>query len=479
MPSHQVGDVETLSSLANHAAIAIENHRLEAELRQLAVQHERERIAREIHDGLAQLLGYVNTKSQAVEGLLAAGRLDEAMVQMAELSAAARSNYVDVREAIQGLSEPVGAEVDLGAEVRHYADRFAEASKLVVSVHLEPGLETAGIAPAVRDEIFGTIREALTNVRKHAAARRVTVAIGTRDGRLLVTVADDGRGFDPDHVDGGPGDWPHYGMTTMRRRAAAIDARIGWTSAPGGGTTVELVVPLDGAGAAARRGRPMRILIADDHALFRDGVASLVRAWGHEIVGLAGSEDEAVALTAEVEPDLVLMDVRMPGGSGLAATSRIKAAQPAVAIVILTVSEDEDDLFEAIKAGAQGYLLKNLEAAELRSMLEGVGRGEAAISPATAIRIIEEFGRRERLSSGAEAVRRPAGPDRLTERELDVLALVTRGLRNKEIATELGISENTVKFHLRNILEKLHAGSRAELAARAVREGLVPAPEAD
>ena len=128
------GDVETLSSLANHAAIAIENHRLEAELRQLAVQHERERIAREIHDGLAQLLGYVNTKSQAVEGLLAAGRLDEAMVQMAELSAAARSNYVDVREAIQGLSEPVGAEVDLGAEVRHYADRFAEASKLVVSV---------------------------------------------------------------------------------------------------------------------------------------------------------------------------------------------------------------------------------------------------------------------------------------------------------------------------------------------------------
>ena len=144
-------------------------------------------------------------------------------------------------------------------------------------------------------------------------------------------------------------------------------------------------------------------------------------------MGLAGSEDEAVALAADVVPDLVLMDVRMPGGSGLAATSRIKAAQPAVAIVILTVSEDEDDLFEAIKAGAQGYLLKNLEAAELRSMLEAVGRGEAAISPATAIRIIEEFGRRERLTSGAEAVRRPAGPDRLTERELDVLALVTRG----------------------------------------------------
>jgi DNA-binding NarL/FixJ family response regulator len=222
----------------------------------------------------------------------------------------------------------------------------------------------------------------------------------------------------------------------------------------------------------------VRILIADDHALFRDGVASLVGAWGHEVVGLAGSEDEAVALAAEVRPDLVLMDVRMPGGSGLAATSRIRVALPATAIVILTVSEDEDDLFEAIKSGAQGYLLKNLEAAQLRSMLEAVERGEAAITPATAARIIDEFVRRDRLMAEPAPAHPSGDPDRLTDRELDVLGLVTRGLRNKEIATELGISENTVKFHLRNILEKLHAGSRTELAARAVREGLLP-PEDD
>jgi len=223
----------------------------------------------------------------------------------------------------------------------------------------------------------------------------------------------------------------------------------------------------------------MRIVIADDHALFRDGVASLVAAWGHEVVGLAGSEDEAVAVAGRVEPDLVLMDVRMPGGSGLAATARIKAARPSTAIVILTVSEDEDDLFEAIKSGAQGYLLKNLEAAQFRSMLDAVGRGEAAITPATAARIIDEFLRRERLAANPDAVRRSSGPDRLTERELDVLGLVTRGLRNKEIATALAISENTIKFHLKNILEKLHAGSRAELAARAVGEGLVPPPGED
>jgi DNA-binding NarL/FixJ family response regulator len=195
------------------------------------------------------------------------------------------------------------------------------------------------------------------------------------------------------------------------------------------------------------------------------------------VVGLAGNEDEAVEQALRVEPDLVLMDIRMPGGSGLAATARIKVARPAIAIVMLTVSEEEDDLFEAIKAGAQGYLLKNLEAAQLRSMLEAVARGEPAITAATAARMIDEFLRRQRLAERPDRSGQSGGPDRLTERELDVLRLVTRGLRNKEIAAELGISENTVKFHLRNILEKLHAGSRAELAARAVGEGLAPAPD--
>ena len=208
----------------------------------------------------------------------------------------------------------------------------------------------------------------------------------------------------------------------------------------------------------------MRVVLADDHPLFRDGVASLLTAWGHEVVGMAGDGEEAVALVDRLRPDLVLMDVAMPGLTGLEATRRLAASRPQTAIVMLTASEDEDDLFAAVKNGARGYLLKNLEAAQLRTMIEAVGRGEAAISPATAARIIAEFAR--------PAATPP--PDRLTERETAVLRLVVAGLRNKEIAAQLGISENTVKFHLRNILEKLHAESRTEVAARAVREGLVP-----
>lgn len=210
----------------------------------------------------------------------------------------------------------------------------------------------------------------------------------------------------------------------------------------------------------------MRILLADDHGLFRDGIASLVTAWGHEVVGMAGSAGEAVSLAETSTPDLVLMDVRMPGG-GIEATRRIREQQPRTAVVMLTVSEDEGDLFAAIKAGASGYLLKNLRGDELRAMIEAVSRGEAALSPATARRILDELGRQPR--AGAPE----AAGERLTAAERAVLARLTDGATNKEIAVTLGISENTVKYHLKHILGKLHAQSRTEVALRAVREGLV------
>ncbi len=212
----------------------------------------------------------------------------------------------------------------------------------------------------------------------------------------------------------------------------------------------------------------MRILLADDHALFRDGVASLLAAWGHEVVGQVSDGDAAVEAAVRLRPDLVLMDVAMPGGGGLAATRRLAADASGVAIVMLTASEGVDDLFAAIKAGARGYLLKNLESLELRGMLEAVARGEAAITPAIAGRILAELARPEIVASTV-----PDGPDRLTDREMDVLRLVVAGLRNKEIAADLGISENTAKFHLRNILDKLHAQNRADVVARAMRGGLV------
>jgi signal transduction histidine kinase len=232
--------LETLSSLANQATIALENARLEARLRELAVVGERERIARELHDGLSQVLGYVNTKSQAVDGFLAAGRVDDARVQLGELSAAARSVYVDVRETILGLRSPIGPAAGLVAAIRDHAKGVAESAKLAIRVHAEPEVEAARFDPDLEAQAFRIVAEALTNVRKHAGARRVTIDLRGAAGRLTVTVRDDGRGFAP----GEPRDGrPHYGLRSMTERAAAIGGTVDWENLPDGGAMVRLDAP--------------------------------------------------------------------------------------------------------------------------------------------------------------------------------------------------------------------------------------------
>jgi signal transduction histidine kinase len=233
----EVDQVETLSALANQAAIAIENARLQARLRELAVDAERERIAREMHDGLAQVLGYVNTKSQAIEELLVAGRTAEARGLLAELAAAARSIYVDVREAILGLRSPVVPGVGLVAAVEDYAARFADASKIVVRVEATPAARRMGLAPDVEAQIFRIVQEALTNVRKHSGASRAEVSFSLASGRLEVVVADDGHGMTGSAT---PADLPGYGIEAMRERAGSINATVDWTNPVEGGCRVEL-----------------------------------------------------------------------------------------------------------------------------------------------------------------------------------------------------------------------------------------------
>jgi nitrate/nitrite-specific signal transduction histidine kinase len=239
----EVDEVEMLSSLANQAAIATENARLQARLRELAVVAERERIAREMHDGLAQVLGYVNTKSQAIEELLAVGRTDEARTLLVELAAAARSIYVDIREAILGLRSPVVPGVGLVAAVEAYAARFAEASKIAVHVEAADAARRLDLAPDVDAQVFRIVQEALTNVRKHSGARRAEVSFSVRDRHLDVVIEDDGHGI------GTPlaaADRPRYGLRAMRERADSIGALVDWSNPPDGGCRVHIAV---GAGA--------------------------------------------------------------------------------------------------------------------------------------------------------------------------------------------------------------------------------------
>ena len=235
-------DLEMLSSLAAQAAVALENVRLQRELRELAIKGERERIAHEMHDGLAQVLGYVNTKAQAVEELLSAGKTPRARQQLAELSAAARSVYVDVREAILGLSSPIVPERGLVGALEEYAVRFSEASKLVTQVDASPLARVVQLPPEIQAQVFRIVQEGLTNIRKHASAGRARVDIDARDRELVLLVEDDGAGFDPQAS--GPEDWPRYGMRAIRERAASVGGSVSWSTEPGAGTVLRLRVPL-------------------------------------------------------------------------------------------------------------------------------------------------------------------------------------------------------------------------------------------
>jgi DNA-binding NarL/FixJ family response regulator len=211
----------------------------------------------------------------------------------------------------------------------------------------------------------------------------------------------------------------------------------------------------------------MKVLIVDDHALFRDGVASLLKAWGMEVAGQASDGLEALERARALQPDLILMDIKMPNCNGLEATRLIKAEMPETKVVMVTVSDEEEDLFEAIKSGAQGYVLKNMPGDEFGRVLTDIANGEAPLSRGLAAKILAEFARMRR-----EPLAKASDKEELSEREREVLQLVAGGATNKEIAGTLFISENTVNYHMKNILAKLHLRNRAQAVAYAVQSGL-------
>ncbi|MDO8614326.1 MAG: GAF domain-containing sensor histidine kinase [Dehalococcoidia bacterium] len=233
---------ELLEAISSQIAVAIKNAQLYEQVQDVVILEERDRIAREMHDGFAQVLGYVNTKAQAVRHLLATGRSDEAAEMVAQLEEAAREVYVDVREAILGLRATAQDDRRLVPRIRDYLDVFGRLADLKVNCRVENGADVVDLPVAAEIQLLRIVQEALSNVRKHAGATGATVRLRAKDGCLRVIVKDNGHGFDPGSYD--RGDWPQFGLKTMKERSEAVGGTFQLRSAPGKGTTIAVTVPL-------------------------------------------------------------------------------------------------------------------------------------------------------------------------------------------------------------------------------------------
>ena len=221
----------------------------------------------------------------------------------------------------------------------------------------------------------------------------------------------------------------------------------------------------------------MRVLLVDDHRLMSDGVSNLLAAHGIEVLGVASDGVEAIALVQELNPDVILMDIRMPRCDGLSATRQIKALWPEIKILMLTTSAEDRDLFESVKSGASGYLLKSISGNAFIEALRGLEQGTPPFSPGLASRLLSEFAKLSGMEDGSSRLAsRPSENEKqtnpLTERQTQVLRLVAKGLTYRDVGQRLALSERTVRFHMTEIISRLHLQNRNQVLAYAGKLGL-------
>lgn len=429
--------------------------------RDLAAAEEREKMGRDLHDGFGQVIGFVNVQAQATQMFLENNQIEAARANLGHIITVAQDAHVDLRHYILGLRKTRKSPRSFYGVLQESLQAFNQAWG--IETVFSPSQTTLPILPGdVEDQLLHIIQEALVNIRKHAAARRVQILITSQKDEIVFIISDDGRGFDPQNAPGA--EEKHFGLSIMRERAEQVGAKLEIRSIIGQGTQILVYVPrILPSAAKDDLGdiRALRILLVDDQPLFLDGLQNLLKARGLTVIGLAHDGLEAFDQVKALRPDVVLMDIEMPNCNGIEATRLIKAEFPDTKVVLLSVTETDENLLDAVKYGASGYLLKNMDAKQIFTMLGAAVRGESQIAPGLASRLLTEFnqagGEPRPASFRAESV-----PAELTMRQWEVLRLVARGLTYKEVGSQLTLTERAIKYHMSQILERLQLKNREE-----------------
>jgi DNA-binding NarL/FixJ family response regulator/signal transduction histidine kinase len=458
--------------IAQSAGVAIEHAQLYARAREVGVVEERNRLAREVHDTLAQGLTAIALQLETAERLLPPGA--EAKRIVADAREQARHSLDEARRAVWGLTARPLDGASLSEALQGEVERFQRRTGVTAGL-VDEAAEAVPLTDEQATALLRVAQEALHNVEKHAAPTRVRVELqySGESGLLTLLVADDGKGFERRTLPGPDGG---FGLRGMRERMRLVGGDLEVESAPGWGTRVRARLQLDPVAATHQpepdlHADPIRVVLVDDHPLAREGLRRLLEGRDDVVlVGQAVDGLEGVERALALRPDVVLMDLQMPRLSGVGAVQALREQWPEARVLILTTFAQDEHLFEALRAGARGYLLKDASADDLAAAIKTVHAGGSLVQPAMASRLLDRFGElatRERL------------PEPLTEREVEILRLAAAGARNKEIAERLVISEKTAKNTLSRVYGKLGTASRAEAIARGRALGLLPLDEAE
>jgi len=465
-------EVQLASDIAAHGGGIVEHAWLVEESKGACKIQERRRLAWEIHDSVIQSLISIVLQLELAEQRLRSD-VPAAYSEIRQASELAHACLEDARRLVLNLRPPL-------LEQKSLADAVTREVAGLESAGVDARFSAEGTPLPLPGEAETTIyriaQEAVANIRKHAGATKVTATLKYEPDSVRVSISDNGVGFDPKAPSNGNGHG-HFGLTGAHQRAERAGGAFSVESQPGQGTTVTAEVPVAqsrGQETPAGNGHhpsrqtngdrpqqvPIRVLLVDDHAVVRHGLREILHREGIEVVGEAADTTEALDKARSLRPDVVVVDVQLPGMGGIELVAALAGESPRTRTLILSAHRGGDLVRQAIRAGAQGYLLKDVAASALADAVRTVHTGGMHFHPAAGSELADPDSSRD-------------GVERLTARESEVLSSIARGLRNKEIARELGLSEATVKYHVAHLFEKLGVSGRTEALVKAQKLGLI------